>query len=269
MSIEFSWNPEDFNKLIRSCKNDTALPYIVKYMPMNGKVLEAGCGLARFVKFLKDRDYDIVGVELSQITVDTVRRLAPELDVRQGNIASLGSKDNSFSGIISLGVVEHFIEGPREPLLELYRVLRPGCYAIITVPSFNYLRQFKNISGIHHIDPIKNLKRMNIIRKFLGRGPFMPSDVPFKRKAKAIPGSFFEYLFTKREFENELENVGFTIVESVPICLIDGVYHEFGKYLVAFRDWTFYPSPLGIMLNSLLGKFPFLHNHMHLCVVTK
>lgn len=82
-------------------------------------------------------------------------------------------------------------------------------------------------------------------------------------------GGFFEYWFTKPEFENLLTQAGFAIVESVPIGGIDGIYHEFGRALVRFADWQFYPTATAEVLNRMLTRVPFCHNHMHLCVVRK
>ena len=269
MSTVFSWRLEEFDDLVASCDRDTATPYILRYIPFEGKVVEAGCGLARYVKFLSDRGYDIVGIELSQDTVDMVTERAPELDVRQGDVIALPFGNDSISGVISHGVVEHFIEGPQKPLKEIYRVLKAGYHAVITVPSYNLVHQVKHASGVYHISPSRNLKRLTLVRRLFGKGPFVPREVPYRKKGKAVPGVFFQYLFTKQEFEEALCAAGFTVVESIPVALIDGLYHDFGKGLVTFRNWTFYPTWFGKHLNSLLGKIPFCHNHMHLCVVRK
>ena len=47
----------------------------------------------------------------SQETVDMVRRTWPELKVASGDVADSPFPDNHFTGVISLGVVEHFPEG--------------------------------------------------------------------------------------------------------------------------------------------------------------
>lgn len=82
-------------------------------------------------------------------------------------------------------------------------------------------------------------------------------------------GDFYEYRFTKKEFENAFIRTGFRIVESIPIAHLDGIYHEFGRLFISFHNWEFYPNIMGKCLNTLLSKVPFCHNHMHLCVVTK
>ena len=280
MSIEFSWRPEDFNSLVESCGRDTATPYILKYMPYNGVVLEAGCGLGRYVEFLLRRGFNIVGVELSQDTVDAVRALAPHLDVRRGDVSELDFEHDSISGIISLGVVEHFVAGPEKPLRETFRALKPGCYAVITVPSFNYIRRIKYLLG--PVNPVKIAKQSNTIRRLFGKKPINKRTsrrfvhcrgaVPYKYRHQLDwlkLDKFFEYVFSKQEFEEELGKVGFTIVESAPIALMDGIHHDISKRIVPFGDWTFYPNSLARALNYVLGRISFCHNHMHLCVVRK
>jgi len=250
-------------------------------MPKNGMVLEAGCGLARYVEFLSRRGFTVVGVELSQDTVDTVTALAPHLDIRQGDVSELHFEDDSIAGIISLGVVEHFVAGPEKPLREMFRVLKPGSYGVITVPSFNLIRRIKYHLGPHLsvIHPVRTAKQSNTIRRLLGRKPinkrsprrftYLPGVVPHRYRHQSELDEFFEYVFSKQEFEEELGKVGFRIVESVPIALIDGIHHDISKRIVPVRDWTFYPNALAKGLNYMLGKIPFCHNHMHLCVVRK
>jgi SAM-dependent methyltransferase len=211
-SIVFAWNRADFDSLLASCPHGPELPFIYKYMPRGGKILEAGCGL---------------------------------------------------------GVIEHFVEGPQKSLQEIRRVLRPGHHAVITVPSFNLIRKIKYWCGYHFIR--EKLKNNRFLRHWLKKerrektsGPkFRPFHV-FREK-----GKFFEYRFKKKEFEFLLEKAGFIVIESVPIANMDGIYHEFGHWLVSFRDWQFHPGFVGFWLNRCLSRFPFVHNHMHLCVVKK
>ncbi len=57
----------------------------------------------------------------------------------RGNVESLPFKDNSFSGYISLGVIEHFEEGPIKALREAYRILCPGVIAHHLYPFHKFI----------------------------------------------------------------------------------------------------------------------------------
>jgi len=107
MSTIFFWRIEDFQYLLDSCDFDPLTPYILKHFSQKGRLLEAGCGSGRYVKYLHDRGYNIIGIEYNQETVTNVNRIWPELTVTQGDILSIPYEDGWFPGIISIGVVEH------------------------------------------------------------------------------------------------------------------------------------------------------------------
>ena len=270
MSTIFSWRLEDFKYLLESCDLDPLTPYIIKHLSPHGKLLEAGCGSGRYVKYLHDRGYDITGIEYNQETVNNVNKIWPELSVVQGDILSLPYEDKRFSGIISIGVVEHFIDGPHEPLKEMHRVLQNGGKALITVPCFNHLRRLKIplrwITG--------NLRRNSLVRKLfrkkvLTNNKWHHRDDIFKYHTYPEYGEFYEYRMTPLEFREAIGRCGFTIVEDVPLYHIGGLFHEFGGLFVRHNRFKFSVFPHGKLLNLLLSKVPYFHNHMHLCVITK
>jgi SAM-dependent methyltransferase len=279
MSILFDWKQTDFVFALASCDRDEVTPYVLRYLPKSGKIVDAGCGQGRFVKYLTDRGYDVVGIELSEKTVREMKQEEPSLRILQGDVLDMSFADNSVDGVLSLGVVEHFVPGMEEPLNEIYRVLKPGGTAVITVPSFNLIRQVKFHTYFaelsYMLNPAQVAKRLNIIRRLLGKPPIPKKPFSYNRK-KCVPyyryplfGDFFSYRLTKKQFEAAVTGAGFTIVESVPICHMDGVYHDFGRMFVSFRNWEFFPNLLGRSLNSLLVRIPFCHNHMHCCVLRK
>jgi SAM-dependent methyltransferase len=277
MTIVFEWKKEDFQGLVESCERDEDTPYILKYLPKDGVVVEAGCGMGRFVKYFADRGYRIHGLEYGGETLDAIRQLCPELRLVQGDILRLPYAAESIAGMISLGVVEHFPKGCETPLAEMYRVLRPGGIAIVTVPSFNLVRRLKKFLYVHELrhfgNPVRQAKLSKTVRRLAGRTPVpkLAHNRSGKFRYNVFPtfGEFFEYRLTKNEFETALRRTGFTILESAPIAHMDGVYHEFGEWLVKLRDWKFYPNAAGRVLNSILSRFPFANNHMHLCAVKK
>lgn len=276
-STIFTWIKKDYEYLLKTCERDDSTPFILKYLSKSDRIIEAGCGLGRFVKYLSDKGYDIEGIEYNEETVHSVIEISPELKIIQGDVINMPYETGSIDKIISLGVVEHFIYGCDEPLREMYRVLKPGGMAIVTIPCLNLIRKIKRFVFVDELNyclnPIKIINRSNSIRR-LFKKPQINCKFSYNRgKSKFIIyptfGSFFEYRYTKSEFENALIRAGFKIVESVPISQMDGLYHEFGRLFVSFKNWEFFPNVIGRYLNGLLSRMPFLHNHIHLCVVEK
>ena len=182
MSTIFSWEESDFEHLIISCEKDEATPYILKYMPKTEKIIEAGCGLGRYVKYLSNKGYDIEGIEYNSEAVRIIREKDKTLTVIQGDVLKMPYPSNSIGGIISLGVIEHFIPGPFEVLNEMHRVLKPGGIAIISVPCLNLIRRIKRKFYIYeisyYINPKNILKKSNLIRKLLKKPLIQPLN-PF------------------------------------------------------------------------------------------
>ena len=167
-------------------------PWILKYTPRYGKVCEAGCGLGRYVFYLNRLGVNIEGLDFEHKTIDYLNLWKNEngfknVNFMQGDVTKLHYEDNSLSGYISLGVVEHFIEGPQKALKEAERVLRPGGIAIITTPSPSWSKLYFKILRL-----IKNP-----IKRLLGR--------------KVIKKPFFQYEYSPKILKNHVEKQGFYI----------------------------------------------------------
>ncbi len=267
-SIIFQWREEEVQALFDSCKYDTATPYIEKYIPRDGLVIEAGCGVARFVNYLIGKGWNhVIGIEYSVDALQLAHAHNPKMNLASADILRFPFATGSASGIISLGVIEHFPDGPEAALRETHRILCEGGVAIITVPSFNLIRQMKHT--VRKI--VGKAKADHRVRNLFGKSVRLstPTTPKYLYYVFPCPEDFFEYRLTKSEFENVLLRNGFALLESAPICQMDGIYHEFWPSLVKFKGWRFYPTLAGSLLNWVLGLFPFVHNHMHLCAVRK
>lgn len=274
-SVMFEWDPDEFSYLLESCKYDDGVQLTLKYLTnKDNKILEAGCGSGRVVKYLNDLGYkNVYGVELNDEIVHIQNIRYPDLKIYQGNIVKLSFPDNSFDMIVSFGVIEHFPSGPEEPLQSIFRILKPNGVAVVTVPSLNTLRMCKIFFSKHF--RIHNIKENKFIRKLFHKDvlPQKRNDARYRYYVYPEFGDFFEYRFKPREFEDICVKAGFEILESLPISHIDGLYNEsdpiFRKLFLQYSNWSFQVSKPAHLINSLFTRVDFFHNHMHACVLKK
>jgi len=162
-------------------------------LPSEGRIIEAGCGIGQYVLALRARGYDAEGVEWGAETVGKIRRIWPDLPVREGDVTALDVPDASYAGYISLGVMEHRREGPLPFLEEARRVLMPGAVAIVSVPFIHRLRALKRVLRLY---PTR------------------------------ISGEFYQYIYPKADFRRQLEASGFTVVEQIAYDAVKGLCDE-------------------------------------------
>ncbi|MFI5166662.1 MAG: class I SAM-dependent methyltransferase [Thermoanaerobaculales bacterium] len=236
------------------------------------KILEAGSGSGRVVKYFHDLGYrHVTGIELNRGIVDTLNQRFPELDIIQGNILAMPFDDRVFDLVVSYGVVEHFQQSVEAPLRQLFRVLKTGGIAIVTVPSLNTIRRAKLFLSKHL--RFLCLTENNLVRRLFGRKPLprTRNDKGYLYYVYPQFGDFFEYRLKPEEFEELCLRAGFEIIESVPVGHIDGLFLESGRIFhwlfLSFEHWSFSASRPALWLNELLKKKRFFHNHMHACVV--
>jgi SAM-dependent methyltransferase len=128
--------------------------------------------------------FKVIGVERSEQVVAAVNAHADFLDVRHGDVEDLSLADGSIDAYVSLGVVEHFEDGPQTALAEAARVLKPGGWAFVSVP---YL----------------NPRRERILR---GLGsPAVREDL-----------SFHQYYFSREEVDDSLSQAGLVVKDHLP-----------------------------------------------------
>lgn len=269
-SVEFDWNDDDFEYLLKGSEKDEAIKVTLTYLKLANKILEAGAGSGRVVKYLSSLGYmGVEGIELNEAAVDNFHRRFPDLKMIQGDILQMPYPENHFDVVVSYGVVEHFKElGVVPPLLALRSVLKPGGLAIITIPSHNYVRRIMDFWRplVNFMTPKKNA----FLRKLMGKPSLQPRYISeFGYYVFPPQGEFFEYRLTPFQFTTVCKQAGFSILKSLPVGHMDGIHHLFGSRLVTFSNWEFKPTAIAKFLNRVLQYIPFFHNHMHLLVLQK
>ena len=102
-----------------------------------GKLLDVGCGNGQFLRQMRDRGWEVAGVEPDPKAV----QFACEeygLDIRQGALADAGFLDNTFDAVTLSHVIEH-VPDPVGLLKECRRVLKPGGKLVLTTPNIDSL----------------------------------------------------------------------------------------------------------------------------------
>ena len=105
--------------------------YPLKYAELtvkskDGRILEAGCGAGRILRYYKNRGYDIVGIDFIKGAVEKLKEIDPELNVEVGDITRLRFEENSLKYVLSFGLYHNLEHGLDKALRETYRVVEPG-----------------------------------------------------------------------------------------------------------------------------------------------
>ena len=101
----------------------------------SGRCLNAGCGEGLFSPFLESfaEITEIVNIDVTQPHISE-RRPDPRHRDMVGSVTELPLEDRSLDWVLCTEVIEH-VQDDRAAALELGRVLRPGGFALISVPT--------------------------------------------------------------------------------------------------------------------------------------
>jgi len=75
------------------------LDKILALVAKKSKILDIGCGTGQVANFLAEKDYEVIGIDLSSIFVKEAKKGKAKFNVMDST--SLKFKDNSFDSVIS------------------------------------------------------------------------------------------------------------------------------------------------------------------------
>ncbi len=156
---------EDFDKL-------------VKLIPANAKVLDAGCGYGKELKLFVDAGYNVTGIDLSAGMLEQSKKNVPGAKLAQMDVRKLNFPKDAFDAVWCHTVLLHLPPTEaKKAIKEFYRVLKNG--GIL----FASAKKAENSQGMTKED-IKGLPR------------------------------WFQY-YTKEEFLDLFQSTGFNIIETM------------------------------------------------------
>jgi SAM-dependent methyltransferase len=114
------------------------------------RVVEVGCSSGATAKVLRERvkaEY-YVGIEVSPEAAELARGRLDKVyvaDIEQTSPAALGLAAGDFDLLVALDVLEHLYD-PWETLAELAELLRPGGYAVLSIPNVRHVTVFDELA---------------------------------------------------------------------------------------------------------------------------
>lgn len=187
------WIGTEFDRELRSLSYVRAQEILKAYIPRldrSAPVLEAGCGPAHVVYYLRQKGFNTIGVDYAPEALRATRARYPELPLHVADVHYLPYPTNYFGSYLSFGVVEHFEHGPQPALREALRVLRPGGLLVLTVPHPQFVEDIYQM--LNRLFPARQAKR----------GP---------------RAEYYERTYSHQELAGHVRAVGFQIDQVQPV----------------------------------------------------
>lgn len=209
-------------------ERDPVIRMVARYLPARSPVLEAGCGSARVVAYLADRGLEVVGVDFALGALDNARRNRPDLRLAAGDVRRLPFSSGIFQCVISLGVVEHFEEGPRDVLVEHRRVISDDGILLLTVPRLTLLKRWSDWRRLRRRRHESYISwRGHVVQRgaqpWIGGHPIASTDA-----------AFYQYEFDAPTIRAALDAAGFRVGLVRPTTVSLGL-RELGVVRAAFQ----------------------------------
>jgi ubiquinone/menaquinone biosynthesis C-methylase UbiE len=177
---------------------------IAQFLPKNGKILDAGCGIGHTTAIIKlaRQDLEVVGLDIRKFSTWSEYRNFGVKFVR-GNVEKLKFKECEFDAVISFGVMEHV--NTNLFLKEIYRVLKPN--------SYNFIFDLPN--------------KFSLSESFFAR---------FLQKILKRKIFYHEKMYTKNEIKILLKKHGFKNIKIVREDLIPAQIYRISKSIGDFLN---------------------------------
>ena len=165
-------------------------PLLQRSLEKEKRYIDIGCGSGGWVMYLTDQGYTIEGLDANAALVERLKQHRSDITWRTGNVLKLPLEDNSYDGVLALGVLEYTQDEVHTALSELHRIIRPNGLIIVQVPLANHLRQLFYL-------PLKTAHYL--LQTLRGQKPM-----------------FLHYFFTRSEITEAVQKAGFDIERVQP-----------------------------------------------------
>jgi SAM-dependent methyltransferase len=119
-----------------------------RHAPGRGaELVDVGVGGGYYAELLSERGYRVTAVDFLAGGLRRLGTVAPAVRRLRSTAEQLAMRDGAFDCALALDVLEHTDDEPAAA--ELYRILRPGGVAVVTVPAFSWLWSYRDEAAGH------------------------------------------------------------------------------------------------------------------------
>ena len=283
------WTARTIEQELEAC--DLEMPardLFLAYISKQGRAIDGGCGFGKWVIYLKRLGYVIIGIDNNEMAIAKLKDYDNSLQVELGDILNIHYPDNSFDAYISMGVVEHFEDGPIPALKEAHRVLKPDGLIFVSVPTVNTIRKLvrRPLRNLVTVLPMSFMalrsnwgksKRSALFAAAATVAGILPERV-VRILVRIFLGQksrhyhFLEYRYSPSEVENFLKQSGFEVIKTVPHDFYGAKGHAAGlvvdfPFLADSDGVNFHLNRLGRLISRMFLRIsPWIACSSVLCV---
>jgi len=116
----------------RDSEDVRLLDGFIERFPINGKVLDAGCGAGLPISQMLSEHFDVTGVDFSEAQIKLAQKHVPKANFICQDMTKLDFPENTFDGICSYYAIIHIPREEHQSLLaNFYRMLKPSGVALL------------------------------------------------------------------------------------------------------------------------------------------
>lgn len=154
-------------------------------LPEQGKglrLLDVGCGTGHHMASLRERGFEVAGVDGSAGMLDQARANNPGAEIRQADVEAIPFGDATFDFVLCVEVLRYLPDS--EPCVrEISRVLKPGGVCLATAAPLLNLNGYWLVNRIANLKKVGDLVRLKqffatsrqLRREFVSAGFLKPS----------------------------------------------------------------------------------------------